>query len=298
MDERRLASFVVLAQELNFTRAARRLHMTQSTLSAAMKALEAELGVELFARSTRSVNLTEAGWAFLPRARDAIEAIDAARAAVEPGGELRGQLVVGMLQGLTMVDLPALAGDFHRRHPQVRLHLETSRRGTAGLVEDIRHGRIDVAFAGTSIEDARLRVVPLRSYTLHLVVPPEHPLADRDAVTMRDIAEETFIDMPPGFGQRAVVDEAFARHAQTRTVLVEVTDLTTIPAYVAQGLGVAVLPAELATSAATPLTAIPIADEAPTWTLGIVLSAVRPPPRAVHAFLDQVQHHIRPDRAF
>jgi DNA-binding transcriptional LysR family regulator len=113
-----------------------------------------------------------------------------------------------------------------------------------------------------------------------------------------NIAEETFIDMPPGFGQRAVVDEAFARHARTRAVLVEVTDLTTIPAYVAQGLGVAVLPAELANSAATPLTAITIADEAATWTLGIVLSAVRPPPRVVNAFLDQVQHHLRPDRAF
>jgi len=298
MDDRRLSYFVTLAHELNFTRAARRLHVTQSTLSAAMKALEAEVGAALFARSTRSVSLTEAGWAFLPRAREAIEALDAARAAVEPGGELRGPLTVGMLQGLTVVDVPALAGEFHRRHPRVRLQLETSRRGTEGLIEEIHHGQVDVAFAAANLDDARLRVVPIRTYTLQVIVPPGHRLAGRAAVSMADVAEEVFIDMPPGFGQRTVVDAVFARHSLSRSVLVEVTDLTTIPAYVAHGLGVAVLPAELASVAGEPLRSVPIVGEAPTWTLGIVVSAVRRPPRAVYAFVDLVQNNIRADRVF
>src|SRR5690606_21125000 len=121
MDQRRLEAFVALAQELNFTRAAHRLNMTQSTLSAAIKALESELDVTLFDRSTRSVTLTQSGRALLPHARRVLDTIDTARAAVHPSGGLTGSLTVGMLNGMRLVDVPGLAGDFHRRYPNVQL---------------------------------------------------------------------------------------------------------------------------------------------------------------------------------
>ncbi|MDN3058489.1 LysR family transcriptional regulator [Streptomyces sp. SRF1] len=299
MDQRRLEYFIAVAEELNFTRAAQRLHVTQSTLSAGVKALEAELKMELLSRSTRAVRLTEAGSVFLPEARTAVESLDRARAAVEPlATGLRGSLTVGVLSGLTVVDVPALAGDFHRRHPQVRLRTETSQRGTAGLLERIKESHVDVAFVGAEIQDEHLRARPIKRYHVQLLVPAGHPLAGREAVRLRDIAAQTFVDMPEGFGQRQLVDDAFAKAGLSRQVVIEVSDITTIADYVAHGLGVALLPPDLAERAGETVRAVPLADVRLTWTLSVVASATRPPTRALHAFLDLIPHHIRRDRVF
>ncbi|QQM46294.1 LysR family transcriptional regulator [Streptomyces liliifuscus] len=299
MDQRRLEYFLTVAEELNFTRAARQLHVTQSTLSAGIKALEQDLKAELLIRSTRSVRLTEAGSAFLPEARTAIEALDRARAAVEPlSTGLRGSLTVGVLSGLTVIDVPALAGDFHRRHPEVRLRTETSQRGTSGLVEKIKEGYVDVAFVGADIKDAHLRVRAVKKYHVQLLVPAGHPLALRKSVRLRDVAGEPFVDMPPGFGQRQIVDDAFTRAELSRRVLIEVSDITTIAEYVAHGLGVALLPPDFAETAGDAVCPVPLADAPLSWTLGVVASATRPPTRALHAFLDLIPHHIRRDRVF
>ncbi|SDG00375.1 DNA-binding transcriptional regulator, LysR family [Sinosporangium album] len=299
MDQRRLEYFVAVAEELNFTRAAQRLHVTQSTLSAGIKALEADLKTELLTRSTRSTTLTEAGFAFLPEAKAALEALDRARAAVEPlSAGLRGSLTVGMLSGLTLVDVPGLAGEFHRRHPGVRLRIEVSQRGTSGLIEKIKESHIDVAFVGADLRDEQLRVAPIKKYDLQLLVAEDHPLGGRDAVRLEEIADEPFVEMPIGFGQREMVDSAFAKAGLTRRVLIEVSDMTTIPAYVAHGLGVAFLPAAFAETVEPRVRAVPLADAELSWTLSVVTSATRTPTRALHAFLNLLPHHIRLDRVF
>ncbi|WP_333752731.1 LysR family transcriptional regulator [Streptomyces sp. IBSBF 2394] len=299
MDQRRLEYFISVAEELNFTRAAQRLHVTQSTLSAGIKALEHELRAELLVRSTRSVRLTEAGSAFLPEARTAIEALDRARATVEPlATGLRGSLTVGVLSGLTVIDVPALAGDFHQRYPEVRLRTETSQRGTAGLVERIKESHIDVAFVGADIRDEHLRARGIKRYDIQLLVPAGHRLADRNDVRLRDIVAESFVDMPTGFGQRQIVDDAFAKAELSRRVLIEVSDITTIADYVAHGLGVALLPPDFAEAAGDAVRVVPVTDARLSWTLSVVASATRPPTRALHAFLDLIPHHIRRDRVF
>ncbi|MEU5629761.1 LysR family transcriptional regulator [Streptomyces tendae] len=299
MDQRRLEYFISVAEELNFTRAAQRLHVTQSTLSAGIKALEHELRAELLVRSTRSVRLTEAGSAFLPEARTAIEALDRARATVEPlATGLRGSLTVGVLSGLTVIDVPALAGDFHQRYPEVRLRTETSQRGTAGLVERIKESHIDVAFVGADIRDEHLRARGIKRYDIQLLVPAGHRLADRNDVRLRDIVAESFVDMPTGFGQRQIVDDAFAKAELSRRVLIEVSDITTIADYVEHGLGVALLPPDFAEAAGDAVRVVPVTDARLSWTLSVVASATRPPTRALHAFLDLIPHHIRRDRVF
>jgi DNA-binding transcriptional LysR family regulator len=299
VDQRRLEYFVAVAEELNFTRAAQQQHVTQSTLSAGIKALESDLRVELLARSTRSVRLTEAGAAFLPEAHAAIEALDRARAAVEPlSTGVRGRLTVGLLSGLTVIDVPALVGDFHRRHPEVHLRTETSQRGTAGLIERIKASDVDVAFVGAEIRDEQLRARPIKRFGIALLVPSDHPLADRRAVGLPDTTREVFVDMPAGFGQRRLVDDAFARAGLSRRVLIEVSDITTIADYVAHGLGVALLPPDFADAVGDRVKVVPLADVQLSWTLSVVASANRPPTRALHAFLDLIPHHIRHDRVF
>ncbi|MFF3256397.1 LysR family transcriptional regulator [Actinacidiphila glaucinigra] len=298
MDQRRLEYFVAVAEEMNFTRAAQQLHVTQSTLSAGIKSLESELKVQLVTRSTRSVHLTEAGGAFLPEARAALEALDRARAAIEPvSAGLRGNVTVGVLSGMTIVDVPALAGDFHQRHPGVRLRMEVSQRGTAGLIEQIKEGRLDVAFVAADLRDEHLRVTPIKKYHLQLLVPERHQLAQRNTVRLHELNGEQFIDMPIGFGQRELVDEALNRAELTRQVLTEVSDITTIAQYVAHGLGMAFLPAAFAQSVGG-VRAVPLEDIELSWTLSVITSARRKPTRALHAFLDLLAQHIHQDRVF
>ncbi|GAA1716303.1 LysR family transcriptional regulator [Nonomuraea bangladeshensis] len=297
MDQRRLEYFIAVAEEMNFTRAAQRLHVTQSTLSAGIKALESDLRVELVTRSTRSVQLTEAGSAFLPEARAALEALDRARATVEPvSAGLRGSLTVGMLTSMTVVDVPALAGDFHRRHPGVRLRVAMSQRGTAGLVEDVKESRADVAFVGRRLRDEHLNVMPIKDFELQLLVAEDHPLSRRDAVRLADLASEPFVEMPIGFCQRELVDEAFARAELTRQVLVEVSDITTIPQYVMRGLGVAFQPKTFPVHPG--LRAVALQGTGLSWTLCVISSAKRKPTRALHAFMDLLPRHIHHERAF
>ncbi|MGV2917715.1 LysR family transcriptional regulator [Streptomyces alfalfae] len=299
MDQKKLEYFITVAEELNFTRAAQQLHVTQSTLSAGIKALEQDLRTELLVRSTRSVRLTEAGSAFLPEARTAIEALDRARAAVEPlATGLRGSLTVGVLSGLTVIDVPALAGDFHRRHPEVRLRTETSQRGTSGLIERVKEGHLDVAFVGADITDALLRVRVIKKYQVQLLVPAGHRLALRKSVRLSDVAAEPFVDMPTGFGQRRLVDDAFTRAGLSRRVLIEVSDITTIAEYVSHGLGVALLPPDFTEAAGDAVRSVPLADARLSWTLSVIASATRSPTRAQHALLDLIPHHIRRDRVF
>src|SRR3954469_507874 len=127
MELRHFEYFVAVAEERSFTRAAARLHVVQSGVSAVIKALERELGAELLERTSKRVALTDAGEALLPRARAALDAARAARGAVdEVRGGVRGTVRIGTLTSVGMIDVPALLGRFHRAYPEVRLQLAVS----------------------------------------------------------------------------------------------------------------------------------------------------------------------------
>src|SRR3954464_8330413 len=120
MELRHFEYFVAVAEERSFTRAAARLHVVQSGVSAVIKSLERELGADLLERTSKRVALTDAGEALLPRARAALEAAQAARDAVgEVRGGLRGTLRIGILNSVAELDIPGLLGTFHRTYPGV-----------------------------------------------------------------------------------------------------------------------------------------------------------------------------------
>lgn len=146
---RQLEYFVAVAHERSFTLAARRLHVVQSAVSAAIAALEKDLKVTLFERSAQRVVLTEAGTALLPEALSVMDAVQGARDVVdELGAGMRGSVRVGLLPGLGLIDLPAAAGEFRRRYPNVELQLRVDAEGSAGVVLGLRNGDIDVGFIG------------------------------------------------------------------------------------------------------------------------------------------------------
>ncbi|MEU4396865.1 LysR family transcriptional regulator [Kribbella sp. NPDC023855] len=287
MDSRQLEYFVAVAEELSFTRAAQRLFTVQSTVSAAIRALETDLKTTLFDRSTRRVTLSDAGEALLPEAKAALEALDRARAVVEEASTgLRGSVRIGTMTRVGLVDLASLLGAFYERYPLVEVQVTTSPTGSSGLADDVRHGRLDVALVGLSRTDmAGLEPRELATVPFVVLVPSSHRLARAGEVRLAELAGERFVDMLRGFGNRTSVDRAFDLEGLPRRVQVEVPDLTTVPEYVRAGLGVAVVP-ELDDEETPGVTRLRLVDSELTWTLSAITLSGKRPSRAVTALLD------------
>lgn len=274
-------------RSLSFTRAAQRLFTVQSTVSAAIRALETDLKTTLFDRSTRRVTLSDAGQALLPEAKAALEALDRARAAVEEASTgLRGNVRIGTMTRVGLVDLASLLGAFYERYPLVEVQVTTSPTGSSGLADDVRHGRLDVALVGLSRTDmAGLEPRELATVPFVVLVPSSHRLAGAGEVRLTELAGERFVDMLRGFGNRTSVDRAFDLEGLPRRVQVEVPDLTTVPEYVRAGLGVAVVP-ELDDEETPGVTRLRLADSDLAWTLSAITLSGKRPSRAVTALLD------------
>jgi DNA-binding transcriptional LysR family regulator len=242
---RQLEYFVAVAEECHFTRAARRMHVAQSGLSASIRALEVELGAPLFVRSTRQVELTQAGRALLVEARRVLGTIDAARDAVAAvQGLLRGTLAVGSIQCLHAVHLPAVLARFHELHPGVELRLRQA--GSGELVDLVRAGRLDLAFVTSGRTGDDLNVSTLSSEPLVLACAPDLPFAERESVRLAELAGQPFVDFNPDWGTRDDVDRALATAGVDRKVAVEVNDVHSLLDFVGFGLGVALVPASFA----------------------------------------------------
>lgn len=295
MELRHLEFFVAVAEERSFTKASERLRIVQSGVSSAVKALEKDLGAVLFDRAGRQIELTDAGEALLPRARAALDAARDAREAVqEVRGGIRGTLRIGTLTAIDLIDLPALLADYHRRHPQVQLRLGAAPSGSQGLTEALTEGRLDLAFVsipGGAPPKVTLR--PLAEAPLDLVVPADHPLAERTEVRLTDFADEPFVDFPAGYGNRAVTDRAFAAAGLERSVSIEIVNIGTGADFVRHGLGIALLPRFLIPRR-DDLRSLPVVGADVQWPLSAATSALRRPSAATRALLALLPHHTPP----
>lgn len=257
--------------------------MVQSALSHQIARLEKELGARLFDRTSRSVRLTAAGEAFVPVARQALEAAERARAEVAAAtGEVRGRLAVGAITTVAAVDLACELGAFRQRCPQVRISLQTEMSDR--LLEQVRQGVLDVAFVGL-VPGARtvgVRERELARGELVAVVPPGHPLAGRERTTLARMARETFVDFTAGSAARRQRDDAFRAAGLTSEVAFEVTTVEFLAKLVRAGLGVGMVPEAIAAELAG--LHIVRVRPAPERTERVVWSGLGPSPAAV-AFL-------------
>ncbi|MBT2481068.1 LysR family transcriptional regulator [Streptomyces sp. ISL-94] len=246
MELRQLAYFVAVADERNFTRAAERVHISQSGVSAQIRRLERELGAELFDRSARTVTLTAAGEAALAPARAALAAAEAVGQAVgEVTGLLRGRITVGMVVGCTVTPLFDALAAFHRAHPGVQIALleDSSDR----LVQAVHAGTVDLALIGAATANpAGLEALTIISERLVVAVPPGHPLALRRRLALRDLAAHPLVCMPPGTGLRTVFDRACAAQGIEPVIALQAGAADAIAGLAARGLGVAVLSESMA----------------------------------------------------
>ncbi|GAA3715688.1 LysR family transcriptional regulator [Streptomyces tremellae] len=246
MELRHLEYFVAVAEERHFTRAAQRLMVSQSGLSASVRALERELGAPLFVRSTRRVELTDAGRALFVEASRALASVRSAKEAVAAvQGLLRGTLAVGTEQCIAGVDVASLLARFRAEHPGVEIRLRQA--GSAALAADVAEGRLDLAFLALScsVPDG-IRLLPLARERMVLLCRPDHPLAVREQITWAELADETFVDFHTDWGARSRTDYAFASAGRERRVALEVNDVHSLIELVGHGLGVAVVPRPVA----------------------------------------------------
>jgi DNA-binding transcriptional LysR family regulator len=206
-DPRLLRPFVALADELHFGRAAERLHITQPALSQQIARLERQLGVRLFARTRTHVELTEAGAAMLGPARAAVEAAAAAdEVARSHARGAAGELRLGISPGAHYVAQGLLA-EFGRRRPQVRVRAQQDSSGA--LARQVASGGLELALAFSTGSVAGVVREHLRDEPAVLAVATDHPLADRDAVSLAALSGETFalVDSRDGAGYNAAVFE-------------------------------------------------------------------------------------------
>lgn len=277
MELRQLECFVAVAEEDSFTRAAARMHVVQSAVSATIASLERDLGATLLERTSRKVRLTEAGRALLEPARAALVAARLARDAVGTAtGTISGTLRLGTMSSLAGLDLPRLLGAFHRSHRGVEIKLALSANGSPGLIQALGQGRLDAAFVSLIGSPPRgLRLELVASTRLLLAVPGNHQLAQRTSVSIRDLAREAFVDFPAGYGNRAITDEAFKTVGLDRQVAIEITNVEDGAGYVRNGLGIALLP-ESSGRPASGLVHIPIADSDLLWKIFLAVPETHP----------------------
>jgi DNA-binding transcriptional LysR family regulator len=192
MELRHLRYFVAIAEERSFTRAAERLWVAQPGLSTQIRRLEAELGIQLFARHTRGVDLTEAGELFLDRARTTLAAAEAARCTghdLEVG--LVGSVRLGVATGVGWRGAADFLYEFGRDRPAVDLSVVESHGGA--LLRDLRDGRLDAVIAPDAFGSAELRRVRVGREPWVVLAGRRHRLAGRQSLTAGDLAGERFV---------------------------------------------------------------------------------------------------------
>lgn len=278
MDLRQLEHFVAVAEEQHFTRAARRLHVVQSGLSASIRLLEDQLGAALLLRTTRHVTLTEVGRAFLAEARRVLAAAaDARKVVADMQGLRRGRLTIGSIQGLApLLDLPDVLGRFHAAYPDVEIRLISG--ATLALIDGVRSGEIDLAvtqFIGATPPEVTAWMVTCEP--LVAACAPGHRLDGRRNVRLAELADETFIELNPDWGTRQLVDRSFREAGVSRHIGFEVNDFPTQLDLVAHGLGIALMPGAVVVQRTASkqhklVACAELAEPEPCWELAAVFA--------------------------
>ncbi|WP_088158433.1 LysR family transcriptional regulator [Achromobacter xylosoxidans] len=247
MDFRQLRQFVVLATELNYRKAAARLHMTQPPLSVAIKRLETEIGADLFERDRLGVRLTVAGGAFLREAKRLLEGADAALQAARDAAEGRmGTLRVCAVPSAALNLLPRVLPEFAQRFPHI--HLRLSSGSTVGILAGLQRGELDAAFLVPPASGVPgIAITALQRERLVLAVPSGHRVAGMECARLSDLADETLVALAhsdsPGFAGEIVA--ACQRAGFHPRILQESSHALISLPLIAAGLGVAIVPAAL-----------------------------------------------------
>ena len=247
---------VTLARERHFGRAAERCHVSQPTLSVAVKKLEDELGIPLFERSKSSIRVTEVGQRIIEQAQRVLDQVGVIKDMAQDGkNQLNSPLKVGAIYTIGPYLFPHLLPELRRAAPDMPLYIEENY--TASLRQKLRHSELDAIIIALPFEEPEVVTLPLYDEPFVVLLPADHPLTEKEQVTAEEMAKEQLLLLGPGHCFRdqvlescpPLVDAITKRADNGRPELVtEGSSLETIRHMVASGLGITVLPLSAATA--------------------------------------------------
>lgn len=283
-----LRGFCYAARTKSISRAAEKLLLSQPSVSLQIKALERELGAQLFHRHGPRISLTHDGQRLLELARPLVEAIDSLEESFSSLRESADRGVVNIAAGGSTIQylLPPFVEKYTREHPQVdvRLHNVT---GKAGL-ELLREGEVDFAIGPMFDTPPDITFHPIVTYEPMLITRPDHPLAKKQRVTLKDVAGYPLILPPKNLSTHNVVESVFAEHKLAHDVKLEVGGYDVIKRYVELGLGISIVMSHCL-SQADHLHAVSLRRYFPTRTYGVVLRKGRILSPAANRFVETLR---------
>ena len=233
--------FVALAEELNFNRPAKRLHIAQPPLSRQIRELEEEIGAKLFHRTSRQVELTPAGKWLLPRAYEILDRVEQTRiGALLTSMEREGELRIGFSG--TVIDLVPTLKAYQSRHPHVGIILK--QMNSTMQVKALHENQIDIGVVTIPVYSIKIRTRPLIRIPFMVAMPTDHPLTAKPSISVHDLKDETFIITPQSAGPiyYDTIMSLFRHAGLTPRRIMEAQDLHTVMLLVIGGMGVTLTP--------------------------------------------------------
>jgi LysR family hydrogen peroxide-inducible transcriptional activator len=241
MEFHQLRYVCAIADTGNFSRAAERCQIAQPSLSQQVLKLEEELGTKLFDRLGRSIRLTEAGRAFIPRARAILEQMEAARSsAADQNTDLRGSVAVGVIPTVAPYLIPNYAARFAKRYPDAKLRIVEET--TSVLVEGLRDLSIDLAILALPLRHKELELFPIRTEPLFAALSTHHPRASAKSLALKDLRGESFVMLRDGHCFRDLSIATCTRARITPHIAFESGQFSSLLGMVAAGVGVSLVP--------------------------------------------------------
>lgn len=293
MEFRHLRYFLAVADALHFTKAAGGLHLSQPALSAQVKQLEQEVGVPLFDRLGRSVQLTRAGTIFREHARRALREMELAQAAIaEEEGLQRGALTIGVVQTVNAYLIPDIVARFSTLHPEVSLRLDEL--SGPDIEAGVESGSLNMGIGFVPVTSDRIESQSLFEEDFVLIASPRHRFAKRRQLALSALADESLILLPVIFCTRRLLDASFARVGVQPKVIVEMNSIEGIMATVLTSKLATVLPRlSLGIKRHNVLRGIPLKNPTPRRGVGLLWKKGGYRSGAVKALAEQVKTVVK-----
>ncbi len=243
MELRQMKSFVVVAEELHFGRAAERLHIAQPAVTAQIQSLEREMGVQLFVRSTRRVQLTDAGRLFHEHCLRILRDVDRSSALVQAAaGRDIARITIGTIHPATFGVLPKFLSRISSRYPDIRIHIHNG--STDGIVREIERGQINLGFIRPIEKIGSLRWQAITREKWQLALAFDNPLCQKDTITLDDLRRQriiSFLRSSQSYSQQ-YFDEKFSEYGLQDQIAYTCNDTLAMLALVSAGVGVGFVP--------------------------------------------------------
>ena len=291
MEWQQLTYFRTIARTQHLGRAAVELGVSQPALSRTIARLETEFGTPLFDRKGRSILLNRYGRALLARVERALQELeDAHKELTDIFHEESGTVALAFLATFGTWLVPDLMRGFQTQHPKMNFRLLQGPAPT--LLSLLRTGDVDLCLASPRFEDPQVEWLPIGQEELFLLVPETHALARRRSVKLKDVADEAFISLKPGYGLRRVTDELCAQAGFKPRINFEGEEVATLWGLVGAGLGIAIGPRLPASAPGTP-TAVPLSEPRCSRTIGLAWMKKRYLPSASRSFLEFIRARFK-----